>query len=156
MVSVISCCQFCSDGSDSETRGLTSLCDSGGNSVLECEHENQGPSSQTFSSPNALAGGFRDSSMLESDEFCFTEMTGVSNCETPAYIADRRFPVPEANSSSVAVCGDNLNLPLWKCENDSQIKHIGYDAQSECMKNLYWVIIRQRHWQLVHSLKILL
>ncbi|XP_028201677.1 helicase-like transcription factor CHR28 isoform X1 [Glycine soja] len=102
-----------------------------GNSVLECEHENQGPSSQTFSSPNALAGGFRDSSMLESDEFCFTEMTGVSNCETPAYIADRRFPVPEANSSSVAVCGDNLNLPLWKCENDSQIKHIGYDAQSE-------------------------
>ncbi|KAL2980382.1 hypothetical protein AAZX31_13G226400 [Glycine max] len=102
-----------------------------GNYVLECKHENQGPSSQIFSSPNALAGGFRDSSMVESDENCFTEMTEVSNCELPAYIADRRFPVPEAISSCAAVCGDNLNLTPWKRENDSQIKHIGYDAQSE-------------------------
>ncbi|TKY71655.1 putative ATP-dependent helicase [Spatholobus suberectus] len=103
-----------------------------GNSVLECEHENRGPSSQTFSSPNAHAGGYTDSfSVIESDEICFTERTGVSNCEIPAYFADTRFPDPEANSSNIAVCRDNLNLTLWKCENDSQIKHAGYDAESE-------------------------
>ncbi|CAJ1961598.1 unnamed protein product [Sphenostylis stenocarpa] len=99
-----------------------------GNSVLECVHENQGPSPQTFSSSNALAGGYRDH---ESDDFCFTERTGVSNCEVPAYIAGTRFPDPEVNSSNVAVCGDGLKLTMWKCENDSQIKHVGYGAKSE-------------------------
>ncbi|KAK7412300.1 hypothetical protein VNO78_03753 [Psophocarpus tetragonolobus] len=102
-----------------------------GNSVLECEHENLGPSSQTLSSPNALAGGCRDSSVVESDEICFTDTAGISNSKMPAYIADTRLPVPEANSSNIPVFGDNLNLTLWKCENDSQIKHVGYDAESE-------------------------
>ncbi|RDX76787.1 Helicase-like transcription factor CHR28, partial [Mucuna pruriens] len=103
-----------------------------GNYALNCEHENQGPSSQTLSSPNALAGGYRDSfSVVGSDEICFTEITRVSNSQLPAYLVDTRFPDPEANSSNIAVCGDNLNMTLWKCENDSQIKHVGYDAESE-------------------------
>ncbi|ESW20203.1 hypothetical protein PHAVU_006G189200 [Phaseolus vulgaris] len=98
-----------------------------GNSVLECDHENQGPSPQTFSFPNALAGGYMDH---EGDDFCITERTEVSNCEMPAYIGTR-FPDPEVNSSNVAVCGDSLKLTMWKCENDSQIKHVGYGAESE-------------------------
>ncbi|XP_052734833.1 helicase-like transcription factor CHR28 isoform X2 [Vigna angularis] len=98
-----------------------------GNSVLECEHENQGPSPQTFSSPNALAGGYMDH---EGDDFDFTERTGVSNCEMPAYIGTR-FPDPEVNSTNVAVCGDSLKLNMWKCENDNPIKHVGYGADSE-------------------------
>ncbi|XP_047159777.1 helicase-like transcription factor CHR28 isoform X2 [Vigna umbellata] len=98
-----------------------------GNSVLECEHENQGPSPQTFSSPNALAGGYMDH---EGDDFDFTERTGVSNCEMPAYIGTR-FPDPKVNSTNVAVCGDSLKLNMWKCENDNPIKHVGYGADSE-------------------------
>jgi len=101
--------------------------------VLECEHENQGPSPQTFSSPNALAGGYMDH---EGDDFDFTERTGVSNCEMPAYICTR-FPDAEVNSSNVAVCGDSLKLTMWKCENDNQIKHVGYGAESERMYNLH-------------------
>ncbi|XP_027933632.1 helicase-like transcription factor CHR28 isoform X3 [Vigna unguiculata] len=103
------------------------LLQNAGNSVLECEHENQGPSPQTFSSPNALAGGYMDH---EGDDFDFTERTGVSNCEMPAYICTR-FPDAEVNSSNVAVCGDSLKLTMWKCENDNQIKHVGYGAESE-------------------------
>ncbi|KAL2341934.1 hypothetical protein Fmac_009874 [Flemingia macrophylla] len=95
------------------------------------EHENQGPT-HNLSSPNALSGGYGELfSVGESDEICFTEQPGVSNCETPAYFADTSFLDLEANSRNVAVCGDNLNLTLWKSENDSQIKHAGYVAESE-------------------------
>ncbi|KAK7327932.1 hypothetical protein VNO77_22025 [Canavalia gladiata] len=103
-----------------------------GNSVLECEHENQGPSSQTCSSPNALAGGCQGSfSVVESDEICFAERMSVSKCEIPAYIVDASFPDPEANSNNIAVCADNLSLTQWKYENDHQMKHVGDDVESE-------------------------
>ncbi|XP_061375542.1 helicase-like transcription factor CHR28 isoform X2 [Gastrolobium bilobum] len=101
-----------------------------GNYVLDYEHENQGPSSQTWSSPNAFPVGYRGSfSVVESDEICYTERRGVSKCEIPAYSVDTSFP--EANSNNIAVCGDNLNLSLWKGENDSEIKHVGDDVESE-------------------------
>lgn len=98
--------------------------------MLDCEHENQGHSSQTCSSPNAFAGSYRDSfSVVENDEIYCTEMKGVP--EIPAYSADTSFP--EANSSSIAVCGDNLNLSQWKSENESQIKNVRDDVEFERM-----------------------
>ncbi|KAE9599291.1 hypothetical protein Lal_00044160 [Lupinus albus] len=100
------------------------------NSMLDCEHENQGPSSQTCSSMNAFAGGCRDSSSLvENDEICYTEINGVSKCEIPAYSVGTSFPV--ANSNNIAIYGDNLNMSLWKSENESQIKHVKDEVESE-------------------------
>ncbi|WJX22233.1 hypothetical protein P8452_11557 [Trifolium repens] len=101
-----------------------------GSSVLDSEHENQGPSSQTCSSPNAFAGGYMDSlSVFENDETCYAERAGVSEHEMSSYSADTNFA--EANSNTATVCRDNLNLSLWKGYNNSQIKHAGDDIESE-------------------------
>ncbi|KAK7246560.1 hypothetical protein RIF29_41429 [Crotalaria pallida] len=102
-----------------------------GDSMLECEHgENQGPSSQTCSSPNAVAGAYKDLfSVVENDEICYTEIKGVSKCEMPAYSVVTSFP--EANLNSIAVCGNNLNPSAWKGENESQIKNVKDEVESE-------------------------
>lgn len=100
--------------------------------MCDSEHKNQEPSSQTCSSPNTFAGGYRDSfSVTESDEICYAEMTGVSECEMPSYSVDTSFA--EGNSNNVTVYGDNLNPILWTAENGSQIKHVGDDVESERM-----------------------
>lgn len=97
--------------------------------MLDSEHENGGPSSQTFSSPNAFAGVYMGSfSVVETDDICNAERTGVSECEMPAYSVGTSFT--EAKSNNVTVCGDNLNLSPWKGENDSQIRHAGDDVES--------------------------
>ncbi|CAJ2648695.1 unnamed protein product [Trifolium pratense] len=101
-----------------------------GNSVFDSEYENHRPSSQTCSSPNAFAGGYRDSfTVVESDETCYTERAGVSERETPSYIVDTSFG--EANSNTATVSRDNLNPSLWKGDNKSQINHVGDDVESE-------------------------
>ncbi|KAJ1434774.1 Zinc finger, RING-type [Sesbania bispinosa] len=118
------------DVSPSESGILDNFLLQNGNYVLDCEHENQVPSSQTCSSPNAFAGGYRGSfSVVESDDICHTERTGVSKCEIPTYSVDTN--IREANSNVVVVCGNNLNLSLWKGVNDSQVKHVGDDVESE-------------------------
>lgn len=100
------------------------------NSLLDFEHENQGPSSRTCSSPNVFAGGYRDSfSVAESDETCYAEKAGVSEHEMPSYIVGTSFA--EANSNTVTLCGDNSNPSLWKDDNYSQIKHVVDDVESE-------------------------
>lgn len=119
-------------GSDFGIRDSVGLSDSAGDFVLDSEHESRGLQSQTCSSPGACAGGYRDSfSVVESDEICDSERTGVSKHETPAYSVDTGFP--EANSNNIADCGDNLNLSPWNGEDKSQIKHVGDDVESECM-----------------------
>ncbi|TKY59320.1 SWI/SNF-related matrix-associated actin-dependent regulator of chromatin [Spatholobus suberectus] len=128
--SVTSCSPFCSDVSDSGARGSVGLSDSAANSLLDCERENQGPQSQACSSPNAFPGNFSDSfSPGESDEIFYTERTGVSKHEIPAYSVETSFP--EAQSNNISICGDNLNLNMWKGENESQFKHVGEDVESE-------------------------
>ncbi|XP_019440268.1 PREDICTED: helicase-like transcription factor CHR28 isoform X4 [Lupinus angustifolius] len=100
------------------------------NSIADCEHENQGPSSQTCSSPNAFAGACRDSFYLvENDDICYTEIKGVSKCEIPAYSVGTSFPM--ANSNNIAIYGDNLNLNMWKSGNESQIKHVKDEIEYE-------------------------
>lgn len=94
--------------------------------MLDSEHENQGPSSRTCSSPNVFAGGYRDSfSVAESDETCYAERAGVSEHEMPSYSV-----------------GTSSNPSLWKDDDYSQIKHVVDDVESECMQNHYWLIIR--------------
>ncbi|XP_058755368.1 helicase-like transcription factor CHR28 isoform X1 [Vicia villosa] len=106
------------------------LLHNGNSSMLDYEHENQGPSSQTCYSPNAFAGGYRDSfSVVESDETFYAERAGVSEREMPFYSTDTSFA--EANSNAVTVCRDNLNSSLWKGHNTSQIKHVADDVESE-------------------------
>ncbi|XP_004485743.1 helicase-like transcription factor CHR28 isoform X2 [Cicer arietinum] len=101
-----------------------------GNTMPDSELENQGPSSQTCSSPYAFAGGYRDTfSVVESDEIYYVERDGVSEREMPSYSVDTSLA--EANSNYPTVCGDSLNSSMWKGENDSQIKHIGDDVESE-------------------------
>lgn len=103
--------------------------------MLDYEHENQGPSSQTCYSPNAFAGSYRDSfSVVESDETFYAERAGVSERKMPFYSTNTSFA--EANSNAVTVCRDNLNSSLWKGHNTSQIKHVADDVESECMRNL--------------------
>jgi len=109
--------------------------------LLDSEHENQGPSSRTCSSPNVFAGGYRDSfSVDESDETCYAERAGVSEHEMLSYSVGTSFA--EANSNTVTVCRDNSNPSLWKDDDYSQIKHVVDDVESERMKNLFWLIIR--------------
>ncbi|CAI8591207.1 unnamed protein product [Vicia faba] len=106
------------------------LLQNGNSSMLDYEHENRGPSSETCYSPNAFAGGYRDSfSVVESDETCYVERAGVSEREMPFYSTDTSFA--EANSNAVTVCRDNLNSSLWKGHNTSQIKHVADDVESE-------------------------
>ncbi|XP_061355786.1 helicase-like transcription factor CHR28 [Gastrolobium bilobum] len=128
--SVAGCSTFCSGVSDSGAIGSVGLSDSTANSMLDCEHETKGPPSQACSSPNAFAGSYRDSfSLGESDEICYTERTGVSKLEIPAHSVETRFP--EAHSNNISVCEDNLNLSMWKGENETQYKHVGEDVESE-------------------------
>lgn len=118
----------------------------------DSELENQGPSSQTCSSPYAFAGGYRDTfSVVESDEIYYVERDGVSEREMPSYSVDTSLA--EANSNYPTVCGDSLNSSMWKGENDSQIKHIGDDVESERMQNLHWLIIIFRYLHFHHSFK---
>jgi hypothetical protein len=110
--------------------------------VLDSEHENQGPSSQTCSSPNAFAGGYMDSlSVFENDETCYAERAGVSEHEMSSYSADTNFAEANSNSNTATVCRDNLNLSLWEGYNNSQIKHVGDDIESERMQHHYISIL---------------
>lgn len=130
--SVTSCSPFCSDVSDSWARGSVCLSDSAANSMLDCKHENQGPRCQPCSSPNTFPGSFRDLfSLAESDEICYPERTGASTREIPDNGVETSLP--EAHSKNLSVCGDNLNMSIWKAENESQFKHVGEDIESERM-----------------------
>ncbi|XP_028775534.1 helicase-like transcription factor CHR28 [Neltuma alba] len=102
-----------------------------GNSMLCCDHENQGPPSQTCSSSHAVPDGFQQLDPLDgSNEICYTEREGTSGCEVPAQSLEPSAPEPHFNNTSV--CGDNLNLnPLWKEKKESQLKHVGEDVKSE-------------------------
>ncbi|KAL2343988.1 hypothetical protein Fmac_005273 [Flemingia macrophylla] len=127
--SVESCSPFCSDVSDSGARDSVGLSDSAANSMLDCEPENQGPQSQAYSSPFAFCGNF--SNLLspgESDEIFHTARTGVSEHEIPAYV-ETSFPVAQPNNTSNH--GDNLNLSMWKGENESRFKLVAEDVESE-------------------------
>ncbi|KAK7252182.1 hypothetical protein RIF29_35960 [Crotalaria pallida] len=121
---------FCSDVSDSGTRGSVGLSDSAANSTIYCEHENQEPPSQDSSSPSAFPGSYRDSlSLGGNDEIYYTERIGVSKHEIPASSVETSFP--EAYSNNISVGGNNLKQSMWKGENDSQFKHVGEDVASE-------------------------
>ncbi|XP_020222323.1 helicase-like transcription factor CHR28 isoform X2 [Cajanus cajan] len=127
--SVASCSPFCSDVSDSVARGSVGLSDSAANSMLDCEPESQGPQSQANSSPNAFRGNLSDSfSPGESDEIFHKERTGVSEHEIPGYV-ETSFPVAQSNNTLIR--GDNLNLSMWKGENESHFKQVGEDIESE-------------------------
>lgn len=119
-----------------------------GNSLIDCDNENQRPPSQTFSSSNAVPGSFWHLDPLDkSNEICYTEREGVSGCEIPAHTMEPSYP--ETNFNSKSVSGDNLNLnSIWKGENESQFKLMGEDVESDCMCNLLFglgIIIRLRH-----------
>ena len=123
------CSPFSSDVSDSGAKD--SVCFAA-NSVLDCEHENQRLPSQACSSPYAFPGSYRDSfSQGESDETFYTKRRGISKHEIAVYGVETSFP--EVHSNNISVCGDNLNLTMWKGENDSHIKHVGEDVESERM-----------------------
>ncbi|CAJ1936386.1 unnamed protein product [Sphenostylis stenocarpa] len=118
------------DVSDSSVRCSVGVSDSTGNSWFDCEPEKQGPRAQDCSSPNVFPDNLRNSFCPgESDEVFNTERTGVSKHEVPACSVESSFP--EAHSNNISICGDNLNLSLWKGENESQFKHLGEDVEFE-------------------------